>query len=104
MVRKTANRAVRTRVHPESSCNRDGDVASTLFSLYIALHTALALTMDLVCAWIFVVILTAIGPLAIYVSAVGPYWGAAGNRCWLTTNYDKSVCTSVIYGESTPTI
>jgi hypothetical protein len=53
-----------------------GDVASAVFSLYIALHTAAMLTLEkkanetflrvaCVCAWIFVAVITALGPLAI---------------------------------------
>jgi hypothetical protein len=76
-----------------------GDVASALFSLFIALHTAAflagswkppALALNLVCtgAWVFTVLITAMGPLAVEKEATGPFYGSAGNWCWITNNYE----------------
>lgn len=75
-----------------------GDVASAVFSLYIALHTAAMLTMEkkanetflrvaCTCAWIFVAVVTAMGPLAIATHENGSFYAAAGNWCWISDAY-----------------
>lgn len=75
-----------------------GDVASAVFSLYIALHTAAMLTMDkkpnetflrvaCTCAWIFVAVMTALGPLAIAEPDKGQFYAGAGNWCWISDSY-----------------
>lgn len=76
-----------------------GDVASAIFSLAIAIHTAIflaftwkppAIALSLCCVgvWVFVIFLTAIGPLAIQKQQTGAFYGAAGNWCWIAKNYD----------------
>lgn len=75
-----------------------GDVASAVFSLYIALHTAAMLTMEkkpnetflrvaCTCAWIFVAVVTALGPLAIATPEQGRFYSDAGNWCWISDRY-----------------
>lgn len=75
-----------------------GDVASAIFSLYIALHTAAMLTIEkkanetflrvaCICGWIFVAVITALGPLAIATPSRGPFYADAGNWCWIGDNY-----------------
>jgi hypothetical protein len=76
-----------------------GDVASALFSLFIAIHTAGFLAFQyrppnnvvrILCAsaWIFTALITAIGPLAIERQAKGDFYASAGNWCWIAKPYE----------------
>ena len=79
-----------------------GDVASAFFSLFIAVHTAAFLAcqyrppkvvLNLVCwaAWVFVALITAIGPLAIErMEQKGNFYATAGNWCWISKSYEDS--------------
>lgn len=76
-----------------------GDVASAIFSLFIALHTAVLITIQkkpsdtvlrtaTISAWTFTIMMTAIGPLAIASPDKGPFFRATGNWCWIGVSYD----------------
>lgn len=76
-----------------------GDVASALFSLAIAIHTAGFLAFQyrppnwflrLLCAsiWCFTALMTAIGPLAIARPDKGDFYASAGNWCWIAKPYE----------------
>lgn len=76
-----------------------GDVASCIFSLYIAIYTATLLTiarrpsdklLHISCgsAWLFVALMTCLGPLAVAKQDKGPFYGQAGNWCWIATPYE----------------
>lgn len=75
-----------------------GDVASAVFSLFIALYTATLLTAakrpsdralntSAACAWAFVALMTALGPLAATKPNTGAFYGPAGNWCWIAAPY-----------------
>jgi hypothetical protein len=77
-----------------------GDVASAVFSLFIAVHTAALLTLGrqpskfalrLACgtAWIFTALLAGMGPMAIANKSDGNFYGEAGNWCWISAPYHE---------------
>lgn len=79
---------------------QSGDVASAVFSFFIALYTAILLTKSrkpseaLVylaagTSWTFVAFMTFIGPLAIATRDAGPFYAEAGNWCWISTSYSE---------------
>lgn len=75
-----------------------GDVASALFSFFIALYTAVLLTthkkpsdvalyVGATCSWIFIALFTFLGPVAIATTDGGPFYAQAGNWCWISGSY-----------------
>lgn len=75
-----------------------GDVASAVFSFFIAIYTAVLLTVSkkpssavlyigASSSWIFVALLTFLGPIAIVTKDGGPFYAEAGNWCWISSSY-----------------
>jgi hypothetical protein len=79
---------------------QSGDVASAVFSFFIALYAAVLLTTSgkpsdkllyiaAASSWIFVAFATFIGPLAIANKSGGAFYGEAGNWCWISNSYSE---------------
>ena len=79
---------------------QSGDVASAVFSFFIAFYTAVLLTTSRKptdnllyiaagSSWIFVAFATFIGPLAIAKKSEGAFYGEAGNWCWISNSYSE---------------
>ncbi|MBW0520191.1 hypothetical protein O181_059906 [Austropuccinia psidii MF-1] len=75
-----------------------GDISGAFATLAIAIHTFLVLIIRkppatslllsfIACKWLFVLLLTTIGPLAFAQESNGPFYGPAGAWCWITKPY-----------------
>ena len=82
----------------QGALKQAGHIGTALWSLVIACHTFFllfygkrfgrwVLYTTIAGVWLFVVLLTLIGPLASAKPERGPFWGSTGSWCWIESTY-----------------
>ncbi|KAF8586786.1 hypothetical protein K439DRAFT_918942 [Ramaria rubella] len=96
--------AVENRIYEGRACSVQaatlvmGDLGSTVWSCVIAAHTFSGLALGkhwprwvvfttVVIGWLFVIILTVIGPTTLPVASKGPFFSIAGTWCFISSEY-----------------